>query len=151
MTKKWFILGLVTFMGCATAAMPFYLPGKKPYVKRFYANYDTALAAVNQTLSDLGWKVEKSMDPAIYEQMRTSDLNEKQVLLITEVRQISFVVGTRYARMNIYLRSKGGISEVEIRYLTMSSLTFKSIKDYNNDSEVKRVFGRLEEILSKEK
>lgn len=148
MKKNLFICFLFLF-GCATATIPFYLPNKKPYVKRFFANYETTLATVNQTLKDLGWKVEKAIDPAVYEQMRTSDLDEKQILLLTEIRETRLVVGTRYARMNIYLRSKKEISEVEIRYLTISSTTLKTIKDYSNDSEVRRLFEHLEEILNR--
>jgi hypothetical protein len=149
--KKFFIAVMLVLMGCSTTMIPFYLPNKKPYVKRFFTNYDTTLAAVNQTLGDLGWVVEKNTDPAVYEQMRTSDLDEKQILMITEIRQTPLVVGSRYARMNIYLRSKKGISEVEIRYITLSQTPVKSFKDYNNDSEVKRIFGHLEEILNKSK
>jgi hypothetical protein len=149
--KKVLLISLLFFLGCTTATIPVYLRDKKPYVRRYYTNYDTTLAAVNATLKDLGWVAEKSVDPAVYEQARSTDLDEKQLLIITEVRQTPLVVGTRYARMNIFLRSKKEISEVEIRYLTMSSVTFKTVKDYANDSEVKRIFGRLEEILNKTK
>ena len=149
--RRYFLLLVLLFFGCTTTTIPVYLPSKKPYVKRFYVNYDAALSAIEQTLKDLGWQVEKKLDPAVYEQLRASDLDEKQILVITKIRQISFVIGTRYARMNIYLRSKKSISEIEIRYLTLSSLTLKSLKDYSNDSEVKRIWGKLEEILNKAK
>lgn len=147
--KKVFLILFISLFGCTAAVIPSYLPSKKPYVKRFFVNYDTMFAVVHETLKDLGWKVEREMDPSVYEQMRTSDLDEKQILLITEIRQMPLVVATRYARMNIYLRAKKDICEVEIRYLTISSTTFRRIKAYSNDSEVKRILGHLDDVLNR--
>lgn len=147
--KKIFLICLLSVFGCATATIPLYLPNKKPYVKRFYATYDDTLAAVNETLKDLGWTVEKTTDPTVYEQPREEVYEGGQMLLLTAIRETRLVVGTRYARMNIYLRSQKTLSEVEIRYLTVNSMTFRSFKDYTNDSEVKRIFGHLEEILNR--
>jgi hypothetical protein len=145
--RKGLMITLLFLFGCTAATIPIYLPEKKPYVKRFYADYDAILLATEATLKDLGWEIEDKVSPSVYEAARASDLNEKQLLIITQVRQFPFFVGTRYARMNIFLRSRAGISELEIRYLTLSTVTFKKMKDYSNDAEIKRIFGKVEEVL----
>lgn len=146
--RKW-ILGLLvlTVWGCTAARIPTYLQDIKPYTQRFYANHEEALAAVQQTLKDMGWQLDETTNPVIYEQDRTSDLDEKQVLLITTIRQTGLFLGTRYAKMNIFIRSKKNISEVEIRYITVTSLPLKTFTTYSNDSSVKRLFSHLEKIL----
>lgn len=140
-------LTILILAGCATTSMPSYLQPKKPYVKRYYAKYEKSLTAVKQILAELGWTVEESTDPGVYEHTRFNDLDENQVLIVTTVRPTPMLVGTRYARMNIYLRAKKDVSEVEVRYLTTTSTALNNFSTYNNDSAVKRFFMRLDEVL----
>lgn len=147
MKNFFFVLAVVLLAGCATTNMPSYLQPKKPYLTRYYANYEKSLGAVKQTLTELGWTLEETTDPGVYEHTRFNDLDESQVLLVTVVRPTPMLIGTRYARMNIYLRSKKDLSEVEVRYLTTTSTALNNFSTYNNDSAVKRFFERLSEVL----
>ena len=141
------VLALMVLSGCATTNMPSYLQPKKPYLKRYYSNYEKTLSSVKSILTELGWVLEESTDPGVYEHTRFNDLDENQLLLVTAVRPTPMLVGTRYARMNIYLRSKKEVSEVEVRYLTTTSTALNNFSTYNNDSAVKRFFARLDEVL----
>ena len=147
MNKAISLLAVMFLAGCATTSMPSYLQPKKPYVKRYYAKYDQSLTAVKKVLTELGWTVEESTDPGVYEHTRFNELDENQILVVTSVRPTPMVVGTRYARMNIYLRSKKDMSEVEVRYLTTTSTALNNFSTYNNDGAVKRFFIRLDEVL----
>ncbi len=142
-----FVLACIFFAGCATTNMPSYLQPKKPYIKRYYTGYDKSLTAVKDILKELGWTLEETTDPGVYEHTRFNDLDENQLLMVTTVRPTPMLVGTRYARMNIYLRSKKDVSEVEVRYLTTTSTALNNFSTYNNNSAVKRLFERLDEIL----
>lgn len=141
------IFALLLLTGCATTDIPSYLQPKKPYLKRYYANYEKSLSSVKTILAELGWTLEESTDPGVYEHTRFNDLDENQLLLVTAVRPTPMLVGTRYARMNIYLRSKKDVTEVEVRYLTTTSTALNNFSTYNNDSAVKRFFERLTDVL----
>lgn len=147
MKKFSLILACLFLVGCATTNMPSYLQPKKPYIKRYYSNYEKTLSSVKSILTELGWGLEESTDPGVYEHTRFNDLDENKLLLVTAVRPTPMLVGTRYARMNIYLRSKKEVSEVEVRYLTTTSTALNNFSTYNNDGAVKRFFSRLDEAL----
>ncbi|MCC6759185.1 MAG: hypothetical protein IT395_06140 [Candidatus Omnitrophica bacterium] len=147
MKKFSLILACLFLTGCATTNMPSYLQPKKPYIKRYYSNYDKTLSSVKSILTELGWGLEEATDPGVYEHTRFNDLDENKLLLVTAVRPTPMLVGTRYARMNIYLRSKKEVSEVEVRYLTTTSTALNNFSTYNNDGAVKRFFARLDEVL----
>lgn len=147
MKKTILIFALLLLTGCATTDIPSYLQPKKPYLKRYYANYEKSLSSVKTILAELGWTLEESTDPGVYEHTRFNDLDENQLLLVTAVRPTPMLVGTRYARMNIYLRSKKDVTEVEVRYLTTTSTALNNFSTYNNDSAVKRFFERLTDVL----
>jgi len=145
------LLVLMGLAGCTTAQIPTYLQDKNPYVKRVYASHEVVLDAVTQTLEDLGWTIEGTAHPSVYEQEEEAEEQEEQKLLIfTGIRQTPMFLGTRYAKMNVILRSQGEVSDIEIRYLTVTSVFFKNIKTYHNDSAVERIFGCIEKILNKE-
>lgn len=147
MKKLSLIIALMFLSGCATTNMPSYLQPKKPYIKRYYSNYEKTLSSVKSILTELGWGLEETTDPGVYEHTRFNDLDENKLLLVTAVRPTPMLVGTRYARMNIYLRSKKEVSEVEVRYLTTTSTALNNFSTYNNDGAVKRFFARLDEVL----
>ncbi|MCK5214968.1 MAG: hypothetical protein KAR05_06410 [Candidatus Omnitrophica bacterium] len=149
--RKALIFLLIGLMGCASVQIPAYVKDKKPYTKRFYANYEQAYEALNKTLLDLGWEIEGTMDPAVYEQDSSSDLDEKKTLVLTHIRQTPLFIGTRYAKMNIFLRSKKKISEFEIRYVTVTSLLFKNFTSYRNDSAAERMFEYLDKTIKENK
>ena len=147
MRKVWLIITLLVFTGCAAAQIPAYLQKKFPYTHRFYAGYDKALSSLEQTLSDLGWVIEKQVDPSIFEEDTQSAPGSKSILVITQVRQTPMILGTRYAKMNIILHSSGDVSEIELRYVTVTSLPLKNFVSYKNDSAAERFFGRFDQVL----
>ena len=147
--KKVLLLSvLMSCLGCATVHIPTYLADKNPYIRRFYANHEEALVAITKTLEDLGWEIEGTTDPSVYERSRTPDLDEREILLFTKIRQTPLMVGTRYAKINVFVRSKAEISEIEIRYLTTTSVSFQKMESYQDDSAVERMFARCADVLS---
>ncbi|MBI5416084.1 MAG: hypothetical protein HZA29_04640, partial [Candidatus Omnitrophica bacterium] len=99
----------------------------------------------------LGWEISKKTDPAVFERNRDqSGAQVKQVLLFTDVREMPLVLGTRYARMNIYLQSSApgeNSTDVELRYLTVTSVSLKSFHNYRNDGYARKLFERIESRL----
>jgi len=147
--KKFAIILLLIFcVGCASAQIPTYLQDKNAYVKRFYADYQEALSAITQTLKDLGWEIDGKVHPSVYELKETSAYDGEQLLIMTKIRQTPMFFGTRYARMNIFLRANNDVAEIEIRYLTVNDLPFKDITAYRNDSAVERIFRHIAELLN---
>ena len=150
MLMKKILLGLLLmiFAGCSTIDIPQYLQDKHPYQKTFYQSFDRTLEATRQTLTDLGWKVAKEVQPSVYERNRALEEGEGKALLIfTDVRRTPFFLGSRYARLNIYLRGGDKVTEVEIRYLTLNSLALKTFRHYKNDAAAERIFKKIEEKL----
>ena len=147
--KKIFLgLLLVILAGCATIEIPQYIQDRNPYQKTFYNDFDKTLEAVRQALNDLGWTIEKETQPSVYERNRLLEEEGGQaILLFTDVRRTSFFLGSRYARLNIYLRGSDRVSDVEIRYLTLNSLAIKTFRQYKNDAAVERIFHKIEENL----
>jgi len=145
--KIWLVLIVFALAGCATAQIPAYLHKKFPYTHRFYADYDKALTSLEQTLADLGWVIEKKTDPTVYEEGTAGAPGTQNILLITKVRQTALLIGSRYAKMNIFLNSTDGVSEIELRYVTVTSLPFKNFVSYKNDSAAERFFGRFDQVL----
>jgi hypothetical protein len=135
------------FTGCTVAQISPYLQKKFPYTHRFYADYDKALASLEKTLADLGWVIEKQVDPSVYEEDTQSAPGSKGILIITEIRQTALFLGTRHAKMNIILRSSADVSEIELRYVTVTTLPFKTFVTYKNDSAAERFFGRFDQVL----
>jgi hypothetical protein len=142
------VMLLLLNIGCTSVQIPGYLKDSNPYSKRFYSDFAKTRAATEEVLHQLGWKVAERLDPLVYEQAVVNDLDEERELLVTEARQMPLFIGTRYARMNIYIRSKKDISEVEIRYLTITSMLFKNFTSYRNNAAAERIFTRIEEHLA---
>ena len=144
-----FLLVLGLTLGCSSTNIPNYVKDKHPYKKIFYADFDQAVDATKKTVEELGWIVTKSTDPGVYEQNRaTESETARQILLFTEVRQTALFLGSRFAKMNIFLRSiSKNETEIEIRYLTVTSVTFKDVYSYRKDSFVNKVFKLIDEKL----
>ena len=149
--KKFFfsIFLFLLVIGCSSTNIPNYVKDKHPYKKVFYADFDKAVNATKETVEELGWIVTKSTDPGVYEQSRSTESEDaRQVLLFTEVRQTALFLGSRFAKMNIFLRSiSKNETEIEIRYLTVTSVTFKDVYSYRKDSFVNKVFKLIDEKL----
>lgn len=145
--RKFVLIILVFLTGCTTAQIPQYLQADHPYMRRFYADFEQTQAAINQALTDLGWEIEKTTDPLVYEESVVNNLDGQKVLIMTKIRQTPLFLGTRYAKMNIYIRSKNKISEVEIRYYTVTSLPLRNLDSYRNDSAAERILKHIGEVL----
>ena len=144
----WVLIGIV-LIGCASVTVPNYIRDEHPYRKTFYAPFDTVLDATVHALEDFGWKVAKTTEPSVFERNKDTDKpGVKQLLLFTDVREMALIVGTRYARMNIYVQSAADNStEVELRYLTVTSVSLKNFQNYRNDRYAGKFFARIESLL----
>lgn len=153
MRGKFFLLflgiPLLFCMGCASVMVPQYIRDEYPYRKNLYADFGRVQEAVEEALKESGWQVAKTTDPALFERNKTPvDPQARQALIFTEIRQTALFLGTRYARMNIYLHAgPDTTTEVEVRYLTVTSVPFKSFYNHRNDRFVQKWLGRLE-VLS---
>ena len=142
------LLGIVSLLflsGCTAAVLPQYLSDKHPYKKEFFAGYDESVAAARMALDELGWKVSGEGDPMTYE--RQSSPSEKRIILFSEIRQTPLFLGTRYAKLNVMVRGIQDKTEIEIRYVTVTSVPFKSIQTYKNDATVQRIFEHIAKHL----
>jgi hypothetical protein len=140
---------LVTLVGCATVTIPNYIQDDNPYKRTFYADFDKVRQTTVQTLEEMGWVLDKESDPSVFEQGRSSQVSGQQTLLFTKIRQTSFFVATRYSRLNVYIQTaeENNATEVEVRFLTVTSFTFKNFKDYKHDKAVERIYKHMDEKL----
>jgi len=147
--KSFYVFIVFALFGCSTVSIPNYVQDKNPYKKIIYSPYDDVLMAVMQTIEDAGWTITSSKDPVIFEQSKIIDSNAKQTLLFTDTRSFPVVVGTRYAKLNAYIRFAAvNETEVELRYLTVNSVLFKSFNSYKHDMAVERMFKNVEKHLN---
>jgi len=141
---------MIGLMGCASIAIPDYIQEESPYKKVYYASYEDVLSSVTDVLNDLGWKSKGNVDPRIYEFGRKTPDESKQILILTELRQTPLFVGTRYAKLNIFIQSVDDNStEVEFRYLRITSFAFNNFYRYKNDRLAQRIFNNVEKELAK--
>ena len=141
-------IALIFVIGCASVTIPSYITDKNPYKRTYYGMYQEVLDATNAALKDLGWAVEGQAEPATFERSRVMDANLKQTLIFTKVRQTSMVLGSRYARMNIFVREQvDNQAEVEVRYVTVSSVGFKAMYDYTEDRAVNHILDSIQKKL----
>ena len=144
------VIFLGILAGCASISIPNYIQDEHPYKKKFYARFDDVLKAASQTLTALGWEVDGTSDPSVFERQRAvADPLEKQVLLFSKLRQTPLFIGSRYARLNLYLQSSpDNTTEVEIRTLTVTTLIFKKFTLYRDDRVAEILFREIEERLN---
>ena len=148
--KKWFCLILVFgFLGCATIDIPSYIKDEYPYEKTYYSDFTKVLHAVTQTLEKSGWKISGTSDPQVYERSRAyQDSEMPQIILFTEIQQRSLFVGTKYMRLNVQLRkNQENATDVEIRYLKVTSILFKNFTSYQNDMFINQLLKRIEDNI----
>ncbi len=151
---KFIITILFVFLsaGCSRVVITNYIKDENPYKKVLPANFALVLDAATRALTQSGWVVAETTDPAIFERQRAiGDQNIKQLLIMTDIRHTALFVGSRYARVNVFLRMiSEENTEVEIRYLTVTSIPFKSFQNYKKDKFVKRLFAKIQETLNTE-
>lgn len=134
--------------GCVSANIPNYLKEEHPYKKKIYADYQKTVAATQEALKELGWTIAETTQPGVYEQEPSANSQYQATLLFTNIRQTALFLGTRYAKMNIYLRELADGTELEIRYLTVTSTPLRSFESYRNDSAVQKFFERIDQQLN---
>jgi len=142
-----FLLAVLT--GCTTVSIPSYLHDKNPYKKTFYSAYDQVLNATKMVLEDKGWVISGTSDPSVYERNKViGDFKGQSTLIFTDVRQMGLFFGSRYARVNVYVtENPNNATEVEVRYLTVNSMTVKTFENYKHDASVKNIFNAIEKRL----
>jgi hypothetical protein len=148
--KKLLVLLILPFIfSCTSIELPSYVQDKNPYIQKFYAGFDAVLQAAAGTLETEGWKIEKQTDPSVYELTKLSDGSpSREILLLTQVKETSFFFGTRYSKVNVYVRALTERStEVEVRYLKITSFPLKAFRSYKKDRYVKRFFDQVEAQL----
>ncbi|MDP2653897.1 MAG: hypothetical protein Q8Q08_07695 [Candidatus Omnitrophota bacterium] len=142
------LFALITLSGCATIQLPSYIPDKKPVTRRFYVDYDRAYSVTRKALEELGWKVEATTDPAIYEGMKTPEPGSRQILIMTELKQMPMLVMTRYSRLNVYVRSKKSETDIEVRFQAVTAFPVKNLKSYKHAKTVDDVYAKISDLLN---
>ena len=136
----------VIVSGCTVVQVPMYLPDDKVFTQRVYVDFETALNAVRMAVADFQWDVSSEVPPEMYE-VDSESQTEKEILLITDIKNTHLFVGSRYARMNIYIRSTGAVSEIEFRYMVVNSMVVWKPRTYGSQNLADRFFARVESHL----
>lgn len=149
MNRILLVLGLIAVCGCTSINVPNYVKDEHPYERSFYAPFAKVKAATDEALAEYGWTVIRESDPALFEVDRASEGGaQSQTLMFTEIRQTNFFVGSKYTRLNAFLRPlPDGATQVEIRYLGISSILFKKSYQYRNDKAINRILDAIEEKI----
>lgn len=149
MTRKLIcLLALLSLFGCASTIIPTYVVDKYPYKKTFLAGFDETLQATKDTFKEFGWTIARETHPSEYERGAAGQEQARQILLLTEIRQTSLFIGTRYLRLNVYLReTQDKTAEMEIRYLAVNAFFFKTFYHYKNDKLAERIFTHIQQSL----
>ncbi|MDP8211863.1 MAG: hypothetical protein P9X22_01050 [Candidatus Zapsychrus exili] len=148
--KKIILLFLCfVLVGCMSVSVPNYIKDDYPYKKVFYSDFDTTLNVTEQSLRDLGWEITDKVEPTIFEKAKElQDSNHKQILLFTETKETLMFIGTRYSRVNVYLRSgENNTTGVEVRYFSLTAVPFKNFSGYRKDGLVSKLFERIKNYL----
>ena len=142
------LIPVLFLAGCTALQIPVYIQDKKPYTQRFYGEHGEVVAAIKKSLSDLGWEIDGTANPSVYEEGRVQDPDSENILLYTQLRQTPMVLWTTYTRLNVFVGSKNKTSDVEVRYSKIRSFPFKQFKGFRNDKLVKRMFQRITDELN---
>lgn len=142
------VLCVFCFCGCATVDIPGYVKDENPYKHKVYANFDQTLAATMETLDDFGWVVTKTTKPSVFEQGYSLEEKDQRIIILTETRKTSLFLASRYARINVLIsRLDQEETEIELRYMTVNSVLFKTFRSYKKDAAVERMLGVIEDRL----
>ena len=150
MKKLLCCLLLLALIGCANIAIPSYIQDKYPYQRTLYAPFDKVYKTTIEVFNEAGWTIDREAEPMLFEQERSLGENSKQILLFTEIRQSYFFIGSRYTRLNVYLRETAAKeTDVEIRYVKVTALMFKSFYGYRSDHMIDRILQNIEAGLDR--
>jgi len=144
------LLAVLILGGCSTTSIPTYVRDDNPYKQKFYGSFEEILQTAHQTLDKLDWDVSHTSDPAVFERNQIREGSDaKQIVLLTKVRQFPLFFGTRYGRINVFLRETADNAvEVEVRYVTVTAILFKNFYQYKHDVAAKRILKNIEEQLN---
>ena len=146
------VIALIVFSqaGCSVIHIPNYIKDENPYKRTFYAPYTLVHELTVQALEKHGWSVEGESNPALFERSREVEGAEyKQTLLYTQIRKLSLVLGMRLTRINVYLRTTAdSATEVEVRYVTVTTTSVKTFYNYKNDKAVNAILQSIEDLLT---
>lgn len=137
---------LSALIGCASVHTPSYVPEIKPFSQRFYADHQRVASAVRQTFAELGWDIKEEISPDVFE-VDPKRQQKENSLIISEVIPTHLIIGTRYTRVNVYVRSTKEESDVELRYMVINSYGFFKPKTYGSESLAKRFFELVQKSL----
>ena len=143
------VLGL---SGCTTIEIPSYVKDQHPYKRKVYVSFDDTLKATQHVLEESAWVIKTQAKPSVYEMTYAHDEDSevKQVMLITDIKQGSFILGTAYTRLNIFIvSSQANETDIELRYLTIKSFPLKSFTSYRKDHAANQILDKIEKALSK--
>ncbi|MBF0385659.1 MAG: hypothetical protein HQL27_07275 [Candidatus Omnitrophica bacterium] len=133
---------LLAVSGCTTITIPKYIKDEAPYSRKFMADFATVQKASVSTLEEMGFKIEDTADPMLYERgQQYAGSPGRQILIFTEIKQIPFFLGTKYTRVNVYLRDiDQATTEVEFRYMTINQLPLKHFYGYKKKGFADKFF-----------
>ena len=149
MKRALLILMSIFLVGCASTQVPSYVKDTNPYKFKLYASYPKSLTATKQALESNGWSIQSVSDPGIFEQeKKKTDPNTQQILLITNTKDIPMFLGTRYARLNVYLTSADvNQTDLEIRYVTINAAMFGSFENHKHPIAVDNLYNDIDKLL----
>src|SRR6185295_4495749 len=132
---------ILSLTGCSTIVLPRYIPDKDPSRKNFHAQYTEVVEATKKAFKDLGWEVAEEADPALYERAwQLRDPSVKQTLLMSNYRKSNFLIVSKSTAINAYVRSGADATELELRFLKVSTYPFKSFYKYRNNKLLNKLF-----------
>lgn len=148
MRKITLFLVMLTCLGCMTINIPKYIKDESPYKRKFFASFEKTMLATTTALEELGWQVTGTANPASYDRDKeVKDEHIKQALIFVEVRQTPLFVSSRYANLNILMRSDDQSTDMEIRYWAITPALFKNFESRKNDKAIAKIFDRIEDLL----
>ncbi len=149
MKKALGLIVVIMLCGCSTVNIPKYIPDTRPHKQTMYASFDQTLQATKSALQGGGWEIVDTTDPNVYEHSTILTEDGQEILIFTGVKAIPMFLGTRYARVNIYLRTlaQPNSTEVEVRYLTVNSIGFKTFNNFKHPLAAKNILNDIEKNL----
>ncbi len=149
LTKIFILLFIfIISVGCTRLQMTKYIQDRNPYKQEFYASFDKVLEATKATLAHLGWSIAQTTDPAVYEQSRNHS-DGQEILILTETKQSSRILYSRYYQLNVFLHALKNATEVEIRYSVVTSFPLKEFHGYRNNALAREIFKEISSQLEK--
>ncbi|MEI7998485.1 MAG: hypothetical protein WCH62_03150 [Candidatus Omnitrophota bacterium] len=148
MKKLGLIILLLTLTGCTTLEFPDYIKADHPYVRKITGKYQDIVDAVAVVLFKEGWKIQRQVNPSIYERREGGEDQSQDVLFFTEIKQHPKVVYSTFTHLNVYVHPIAEGAEVEVRYEAISSTVIKQFHGSRNDKVSNRLLDKIEQELA---